>query len=148
MKFEHMFQQISRNTFPVEHFRATASEWVNIHFLHFCCTLSWRRPLSYRNQSIDLLCKSMNWFLYDSGLRHERVKVSVAVHQVLPVTGYIFKTSFLARQPRGLTKFKVWAHQLGNLCAGIGTLTHSTPWRSVVCLNFKLSYYLRNEKSK
>ena len=30
-------------------------------------TLSWRRPLSYRNQSID-------WFLYDNGLRHERAK--------------------------------------------------------------------------
>ena len=37
-------------------------------------TLSWRRPLSYRNQSIDLLCKSMDWFLYDNGLRHDRVK--------------------------------------------------------------------------
>ena len=37
-------------------------------------TLSWRRPLSYRNQSIDLLHKSMAWFLYDNGLRHERVK--------------------------------------------------------------------------
>ena len=37
-------------------------------------TLSWRRPLPYRNQSIDLLRQSMNWFLYDSGLRHERVK--------------------------------------------------------------------------
>ena len=37
-------------------------------------TLSWRRSLSYRNQSIDLLCKSMDWFLYDSVLRHERVK--------------------------------------------------------------------------
>ena len=36
-------------------------------------TLSWRRPLSYRNQSIDLLCKSMDWFLYGNGLRHERV---------------------------------------------------------------------------
>ena len=39
----------------------------------FYLTLSWRRPLSYRNQSIDLLCKSMDWFLYDNGLRHERV---------------------------------------------------------------------------
>ena len=29
--------------------------------------------LSYRNQFIDLLCKSMHWFLYDRGLRHERV---------------------------------------------------------------------------
>ena len=36
-------------------------------------TLSWRKPLSNRNQSIDLLCKSMDWFLYDNGLRHERV---------------------------------------------------------------------------
>ena len=37
-------------------------------------TLSWQRPLSYRNQSIDLLCKSMDWSLYDNGFRHERVK--------------------------------------------------------------------------
>ena len=37
-------------------------------------TLSWRRPLSCRNKSIYLLCKSMDWFLYDNGLRHERVK--------------------------------------------------------------------------
>ena len=37
-------------------------------------TLSWRRPLSYKNQSIYLLSKSINWFLYYTGLRHERVK--------------------------------------------------------------------------
>ena len=37
-------------------------------------TFSWRRPLSYRNQSSDLQSKSMDWFLYDNGLRHERVK--------------------------------------------------------------------------
>ena len=36
-------------------------------------TLSWRRPLSYRNQFIDLLCKSVDWLLYDNGLRHETV---------------------------------------------------------------------------
>ena len=36
-------------------------------------TLSWRSSLSYRNQSIHLLCKSMDWFLYDRDLRHERV---------------------------------------------------------------------------
>ena len=38
-------------------------------------TLSRRRPLSYRSQSIDLLWKSMDWFLYGNGLRHERVNV-------------------------------------------------------------------------
>ena len=31
-------------------------------------------PLSYRNQSIDLQSKSMDWFQFDRGLRHERVK--------------------------------------------------------------------------
>ena len=35
---------------------------------------SWRMFLSYRNQSIDLLCKSMDWFPYDIDLRHERVE--------------------------------------------------------------------------
>ena len=53
----------------------------------FWLTLSWQRQLSYRNQSIDLqhdggcyhietsplICKSMDWFLYDNGLHHERV---------------------------------------------------------------------------
>ena len=37
-------------------------------------TLSRRRPISYRNQSIDLQSKSIDWFLYDIGLRRERVK--------------------------------------------------------------------------
>ena len=37
-------------------------------------TLSWRRSLSYRNQSIDLQGKSMDWFIHDNGFRHKRVK--------------------------------------------------------------------------
>ena len=32
-------------------------------------------PLPYRNQSIDLRNKSMDWFLYGNGLHHERVNV-------------------------------------------------------------------------
>ena len=36
-------------------------------------TLSWRRPLSYRNQSIDLL--RIDLFLCDNSLRHERVNM-------------------------------------------------------------------------
>ena len=39
-------------------------------------SLSWGRPLAYRNQSIDLHCKSMDWFLYDNGLPYERIKGS------------------------------------------------------------------------
>ena len=37
--------------------------------LTFLCPSS----LLYRNQSIDLLCRSMGWLLYDRGLCHERV---------------------------------------------------------------------------
>ena len=31
---------------------------------HFLFTLSWRWSRSYRYQSIDLLCRSVDWFLY------------------------------------------------------------------------------------
>ena len=44
-------------------------------------TLSWRRSLSYRNQYIDLLCKSMDWFLYDNGPCRERVNENSALGQ-------------------------------------------------------------------
>ena len=44
------------------------------HHQMFCdLTLSWHRFLSHRNQSIDFQNKSIDWSLYDSGLRHERV---------------------------------------------------------------------------
>ena len=38
-------------------------------------TLSLRRSLSYRNQSIDLQSKSMGSFLYERDLPHKRVKI-------------------------------------------------------------------------
>ena len=44
------------------------------NYFYYSLTLSWRGSLSYRNQSLDLQSKSMDWFLYDNGLRHERVK--------------------------------------------------------------------------
>ena len=49
---------------------------LHIYYIINALTLSWRRLFSYRNQSIDLLCKSMDWFLYDNGFRHERVKMN------------------------------------------------------------------------
>ena len=55
--------------------KATLKFWKDISKkFDICLLLSWRRPLSYRNQSTDLRSKSMGWFLYDNGLRHERVK--------------------------------------------------------------------------
>ena len=37
-------------------------------------TLSWQKPLTLRNHIIDLQRKSMDWFLYDTDLCHERIK--------------------------------------------------------------------------
>ena len=37
-------------------------------------TLSWRKPLSCRNQSTDFQNKSMDWFLYDNGLHQKELK--------------------------------------------------------------------------
>ena len=40
-------------------------------------TLSWRSSILYRNQSIDLQSKSMDWFLYDNGLRNEIINARI-----------------------------------------------------------------------
>ena len=48
-------------------------------------TLSSRRSLSYRNQSIDFENKSMAWFLYHRDLRHERVDLEHILHTLLVV---------------------------------------------------------------
>ena len=45
-----------------------------VHTYLALLSLSWRRLLSCRNQSIDLQRKWTDWFLYDRALRHERVK--------------------------------------------------------------------------
>ena len=57
-----------------------------LKFIMFFLTLSWRRPLSYRNQSIDLGSEPMDWFLYDNDLRHERLKLKLRLN----LTMYLF----------------------------------------------------------
>ena len=54
------------------------TERTDFHVLikHSHLTFSWQMSLLYRNQSIDLQNKSMDCFLYDRDLRHERVKFS------------------------------------------------------------------------
>ena len=41
------------------------------HWLIVILTCLWNRSISYRNQSIE----SMEWFLHDRDLRHERIKL-------------------------------------------------------------------------
>ena len=48
--------------------------WANSKYEFFISlTPSWRTSLLYKNQSIGLLCKSMEWFLYDRDVCHEKV---------------------------------------------------------------------------
>ena len=58
-------------TFPYNFFESFLSPII--------LTLSWRRSLLYRNHSIDLLSKFTDWFLYDRGYHHERVKHSSGI---------------------------------------------------------------------
>ena len=68
--------------FSVFSFLVTSWQWIcyvrnhqqEVFVRQLRLTLSWRRPLSYKNQSIDLQSKSMDCFLYDIGLHHESVK--------------------------------------------------------------------------
>ena len=73
-----------------------------IYLESFNLTLSWRRPLSYRNQSIDLLHKSIDWFLYDNGLRHERVKfdqscITLPLRDIFKTMVNIYDGAFLQK---------------------------------------------------
>ena len=54
-----------------------ASSNYRLHLGRNRLNLSRWRPLSYRNQPIDLIGKSMDWFLYDNGLHLERVKQAI-----------------------------------------------------------------------
>ena len=55
--------------------------------LHKLQLFSWQRPLSCRNQLIDLQRKSMDWFLYDRDLHYKRVTASIIEFPILPFSG-------------------------------------------------------------
>ena len=74
-------------------------------FLKFFLILSWRRPLSHRNQSIDLLFKSVDWFLYDNDLRHERVKMGKKWRKMLRATYSLKFKNIILFLNRGLYLF-------------------------------------------
>ena len=80
--------------------------------LDYFLTLSWRRSLSYRNQFIDLLGKSMDWFLYDKDLHHERVKL--AMHKLLTLSYIMLKNG-----QTFLKHFVVWKCKIFKVCLAI-----------------------------
>ena len=76
-------------------------------FWYWGLTLSRRRSISYRNQSIDLRSKSMDWFLYDIDLRRERVKLVRSSRW-----GMFFKKYIL----------KIWKNSQENTTIGVSFL--------------------------
>ena len=58
-------------------------------------TLSWQRSLSYRSQSIDLLYKSMDWFLYARDLCHERIKNRINSNLIFKLKSLVTHLSLL-----------------------------------------------------
>ena len=53
--------------------RETCKNRLGAWWMKSVLKLSWRKSLLCRIQSMDLQSKSMDWFLYDRNLRHERV---------------------------------------------------------------------------
>ena len=91
-------------------------------FLNFIFNLSWRRPLSYRNQSIDLPHKSMDWFLCDNALRHERVKTYKKVCIFGPYFEYPIRQIFLFLT-HAVLKSSVKCISVTKICIGIYYIT-------------------------
>ena len=96
-------------------------------------TLSWQRPLSYRNQSINLRSISMDWFLYDNGLRQERVNhVNWVLIQISCLdTGCKLKVQLtFRRRPKRLLRvlctFKFTSCNQGEICLPSGTIKRKT----------------------
>ena len=86
--FYQWWQMIKRNavlfTEKLRCRRKMMNEWLIMSGLKWsqavvrkrnCVTSFMVEGLSYRKRSIDLLCKSMDWFLYARDLRHERFKL-------------------------------------------------------------------------
>ena len=65
-------------------------------------TLSWWRSISYRNQSVDLQRKLMDWFLYDIALGHERVK---RLYDKLPPFYVLLSISLYAKHTKNWVLF-------------------------------------------
>ena len=101
-------------------FGYTANRILYLWFL----TFSWRRSVSYRNQS-----ESMDWFLYDRDLRHERVK-TLWVHWSLHLSYLMTYVSIMA-----WPGFK--ATLLQDSC-GYENVMVTLSWKSYFCFVFNM----------
>ena len=130
-------------------------------------TLSWRRSLPYRNQSIDLQSKSVDWFLYDRDFLNERVnnekaaanqsKCNLIKHKKCSKS--TFWMTFVTYQLKVNTHWiksslileLIWDHSFSAYAKFSEKLTFLTPWYarvSVRDLIQKFSYQVIVNDSK
>ena len=105
-------------------------------FFKLLLTLSWRRPLSYRNQSIDLLPKSVDWFLYDNGLRHKRVKMGKKWRKILSPTYSLKFKNIILFLNWCLYFFSNWSYS--QRCFDVAQRCENRRWKTQRCFNVVL----------
>ena len=94
-------------------------------------TLSWRRSLSYRNQSIDL-----HWFLHDRDLRHERVQVGLSASK--KICFIFFKESPFRSQDIQIFILTFWSHRKNGLIRNIRLISKfmtSQPGKKTIAIH-------------
>ena len=87
--------------------------WVQARAIYHCIlTFWWRGSLSYKNQSVDLICKSMEWFLHDRDLGHKRVKrvstQSPVLNKVILKINYDYNMLIVSVQQGGIRFLSAW----------------------------------------
>ena len=109
----------------------------------FFLTLSRRKSLSYRNQSIDLKRKSMEWFLYGKNLCHERVKEHQKAGAAKNILSRIFERLNSCKQAR-LIQLMCSSRKLN---MSIKTITDSVRIRHVILLSWHKISYISSTKN-
>ena len=71
-------------------------------------TLSWRRSLSYRNQSIDLQSKSIDCFLYCKDAHREKVKLKA----ILKIPRTVFRETYVLSVDFKMISLRISVFQL------------------------------------
>ena len=104
-----------------------------------------RRPLSYKNQSIDLLCKSMGWFLHDRDLSHERVKKIFLHLKWIECQGfeicflkhdYLSNLKFISKFSQWFSSsWKYWSCKFNQLTDTVSHTSSSLPFEPLLLLH-------------
>ena len=104
-------------------------------------TLSRRESVSRRNQSIDLLCRSMDWFLHDGNLRHERINKFKIHNKYIEEMSIDVILIFYCQTISALCQI-LHINQLFNLNCTVSVRNVTTDWKELTLNTFYLGICL------